>query len=114
MISTVLCHVSYYPDSGYATNKAMRVSDWAWRRGYLRLPRLWFRSDLMIVLGLLFHGCDDHASVSVIGSSPALRSNGLGHLILSAVIAACTASVAHNGKRIMQKGDDYHTHSRKM
>jgi hypothetical protein len=68
----------------------------------------------MIVLGLLFHGCDNHALVSVIGSSPALRSNGLEHLFLSAVIATYNASVTHNRKRIMQKGDDYYTHSRKM
>jgi hypothetical protein len=68
----------------------------------------------MIVLGLLFHGCDDHASVSVIGCSPALRSNGLEHLFLFVVIAACNASVTHNGKRIMQKGDDDYTPSRKV
>lgn len=65
----------------------------------------------MIVLGLLFHGSDNHASVSVIGSPAALRSNDLERLILTAcmLIVAYNVSVKRDNKWIMRKDADCYT-----
>jgi hypothetical protein len=86
VVSRVLCRKAFHPDPGYATNKAVRVSSGAWRRGYTAFD--------YSVCGIAAIGPRMWSSRFGLGYQqlPGLRSDDLDCLI----VATCVLDVAYN------------------